>query len=58
MLFRRRKEIRNEMKIVEDYLNQINSLLENAKRNNLTESIKNYTCQKIAAEQILRELKR
>lgn len=41
--------------IVEQHLKQINILLANAKENNLTESISNYTSQKLALEHVLRD---
>lgn len=41
--------------IVENHLEQINTLLAHAKEHNLTESISNYTSQKIALEYVLRD---
>lgn len=41
--------------IVEKHLDQINTLLDFAKRENLTESISNYTSQKLALEYVLRD---
>lgn len=42
-------------KIVEAHLHQVNTLLEHARKENLTIAIDNYTSQKLALEYVLRE---
>ena len=42
-------------KVVEWHLLQVNILLEDAKKENLTEAINNYTSQKLALEYVLRD---
>lgn len=42
-------------KIVEQHLNQINTLLAHAKKNDLNEAVSNYTSQKLALEYVLRD---
>ena len=42
-------------KVVECHLRMVNILLEDAKKEKLTEAINNYTSQKIALEEILRD---
>ena len=41
--------------VVEYHLRMVNILLEDAKKEKLTEAINNYTSQKIALEEILRD---
>ena len=41
--------------VVETRLHQVNTLLEYAKKEKLTEAINNYTSQKLALEHILRD---
>ena len=41
--------------VVEAHLHQVNTLLEHAKKEKLTEAIKNYTSQKLALEYVLRD---
>lgn len=41
--------------VVEAYLHQVNTLLEHAKKEKLTEAINNYTSQKLALEHVLRD---
>ena len=41
--------------VVETHLHQVNTLLEHAKKEKLTEAINNYTSQKLALEHVLRD---
>lgn len=41
--------------IVEEHLNQIDTLLDFAKQEKLSESVSNYTSQKLALEYVLRD---
>ena len=41
--------------VVEVHLHQVNTLLEHAKKEKLTEAINNYTSQKLALEYVLRD---
>ena len=49
---------RKAREIVERHLSQVNILLAHAKKENLIESINNYTSQKIALEEVLRDFKK
>lgn len=42
-------------KVVEAHLYQVNTLLEHAKKEKLTEAINNYISQKLALEHVLRD---